>query len=70
MASTSFGARTSLHVAERMHVHEEIERRRAGAVGHVRIGALVEQHGREVVVRVDDGDDQRRRAVRVDDVQS
>ena len=38
-------------------------------IGDVRIGALFEQHRGQIVVRVDDGDDQRGGAVRIRDVQ-
>ena len=38
----------------RVHVHGGIQRRPARLVGEIRVGALVEQHARDVVVAVDD----------------
>ena len=51
----------AVDLAERAHVHGRVERRHAGGVGQVRIGALLEQHRRGVVVRVPDRAHQRRR---------
>ena len=53
----------AVHLAERAHVHGRVERRHAGRVGDVRVGAALEQHRGGVVVRVPDRAHQRRRAV-------
>ena len=63
------GRRPAQHRPERVHVDGGVQRRRPGAVGHVRIGALVDQHGGGIEVRVDDGEHQRRGAVGILQVQ-
>ena len=55
--------RPAQHRPHRVHVDRGIQRRRAGAVGDVGIGALLDQHGGRVEMRVDDRVHQRRRAV-------
>ena len=52
-----------------MHVDRGVQRRRAGAVREVDVGALLHEERRDVVVAVDDGEHQRRAAVGIDRVE-
>ena len=53
------GAGRALHPLQAVHVHGRIERAHAGNVHDVGIGALLDQHGGQVVVRVDDREHER-----------